>query len=292
MSASWRNASKLCCGRDPRRAGIARAHALCAVTPLRPRPPVTPFDIVILITIGFTAGVSNAVVGGGTLFTFPVILSVGFAPVIANATTTVALWPGTMTAARAQVQELKRTRTSLTPRVIGATLGGVIGALLLLASGDELFFKLVPWLLAVATALFTFSRPIVRRIAKVSGSNRSNQPALITMEFVASIYGGYFGAAIGILLLASMALAGEHDMQRANAQRNFLVCFINGIATLLFNITGHVDWLVAPILMVGSIVGGYVGARLTKHIPNAWLRRLITLAGAAFAVFDFVKVYK
>src|SRR6185503_13380105 len=192
MSASWRNASKLCCGRDPRRAGIARAHALCAVTPLRPRPPVTPFDIVILITIGFLAGVSNAVVGGGTLFTFPVILSIGISPVIANATTTVALWPGTVTSARAQIEELRRSRAKLTPRIIGATLGGLIGALLLLATSDAVFFRLVPWLLAIATSLFTFSRPIVRRIAKLSGHNRSNLRALITMEFFSSIYGGYF----------------------------------------------------------------------------------------------------
>jgi len=252
---------------------------------------VTPFDIAILVAIGFTAGVSNAVVGGGTLFTFPVILSVGLSPVIANATTTVALWPGTMTSARAQVQELKRTRTSLTPRVIGATLGGVIGALLLLASGDELFFKLVPWLLAVATALFTFSRPIVRRIAKVSGSNRSNQPALITMEFVASIYGGYFGAAIGILLLASMALAGEHDMQRANAQRNFLVCFINGIAAAIFVVSGVVDWTVALIVMAGSIAGGYVGGRIARRIPSEPLRHIVTTAGIIFSVVYFVRAY-
>src|ERR1700704_180315 len=122
---------------------------------------VTPFDIVVLIAIGFLAGVSNAVVGGGTLFTFPAILAVGLSPVVANATTTVALWPGTVTSRRALLQELRRFRGNLVPRIVGATLGGLIGAVLLLASGDALFFKLVPWLLAVATALFTFSRPIV-----------------------------------------------------------------------------------------------------------------------------------
>jgi len=252
---------------------------------------VTPLDIAILVAIGFLAGVSNAIVGGGTLFTFPVILSVGVPPVLANTTTTVALWPGTMTSARAQLPNLKGTQESLTPRVIGAALGGLIGALLLLASGDALFFRLVPWLLAIATALFTFSRPIVRRIARLSGANRSNQPALISMEFFSSIYGGYFGAAIGILLLASMALAGEHDMRLANAQRNFLVCFINGIATLVFVVTGVVDWTVALIVMAGAILGGYIGGRIARLIPNEPLRHIVTAAGIIFSVVYFVRAY-
>jgi len=252
---------------------------------------VTPFDIVILITIGFLAGVSNAVVGGGTLFTFPVILSVGISPVIANATTTVALWPGTVTSARAQIEELRRSRARLTPRIIGATLGGLIGALLLLATSDAVFFKLVPWLLAIATSLFTFSRPIVRRIAKLSGHNRSNLRALITMEFFSSIYGGYFGAAIGILLLASIALAGEHDMQSANAQRNFLVCFINGIAAAVFVIMGVVDWTVALIVMAGAIAGGYIGGRIARRIPSEPLRHIVTAAGIIFSVVYFVRAY-
>jgi len=252
---------------------------------------VTPFDIAILVVIGLLAGFSNAVVGGGTLFTFPVILSVGLTPVIANATTTVALWPGTMTSARAQLEPLKRSSTRLTPRVIGATLGGLLGAVLLLASSDAFFFKLVPWLLAIATALFTFSRPIVRRIARLSGANRSNEPALVTMEFFSSIYGGYFGAAIGILLLSSMALAGEHDIQSANAQRNFLVCFINGIAAAIFVVSGVVDWRVALIVMAGSIAGGYIGGRVARQIPSEPLRHIVTAAGIVFSAIYFFRAY-
>ena len=163
---------------------------------------MTPIDIAVLVAIGLLAGFSNAVVGGGTLFTFPAILAVGLSPVIANATTTVALWPGTVTSARAQLGELKRSIHALYPRVIGATVGGLIGALLLLASGDTLFFQLVPWLLAIATALFTFARQIVKRVARIGELTHGNTTALVAMEFVCAIYGGYFGAAIGILLLA------------------------------------------------------------------------------------------
>jgi len=250
-----------------------------------------PFDIALLIGIGFLAGFSNAVVGGGTLFTFPAILAVGLPPVIANATTTVALWPGTMTSARAQLGELKRASHKLPLRVVGATAGGLIGALLLLASGDTLFFQLVPWLLAIATVLFTFSRQIVKRVVRLAELTHGNTPALVGMEFVCSIYGGYFGAAIGILLLASMALAGEHDMQSANAQRNYLVCFINGIATLIFIVMDVVDWTVALIVMAGSVAGGYVGGKFARRIPGQLLRHLVTAAGVIFSVVYFVRAY-
>lgn len=252
---------------------------------------MTPIDIAVLVAIGFFAGFSNAVVGGGTLFTFPAILAVGLSPVIANATTTVALWPGTVTSARAQLPELKRASHALPLRVIGATVGGLVGALLLLASGDALFFQLVPWLLATATALFTFSRQIVKRVARLAELTHGNTPALVGMEFVCAIYGGYFGAAIGILLLASMALAGEHDMHSANAQRNYLVCFINGIATVVFVAMGVVDWTVALIVMGGAIAGGYVGGKFARRIPGEWLRHLVTAAGVIFSAVYFYRAY-
>jgi uncharacterized membrane protein YfcA len=251
---------------------------------------VTALDIAVLSGIGLLAGFSNAVVGGGTLFTFPAILAVGVPPVLANATTTVALWPGSATSARAQLGELPRAAHPLKPRVIGATLGGLIGAVLLLASGDALFFQLVPWLLAIATILFTFARQIVKAVVHLGGQSQSTA-ALVTMEFLCSIYGGYFGAAIGILLLASMALAGEHDMRSANAQRNYLVCFINGIAALVFIVLRVVDWTVAVIVMVGAIAGGYIGGRFARTIPNQILRYLVTAAGVIFSGVYFVRAY-
>lgn len=252
---------------------------------------MTPIDIALLVGIGLLAGFSNAVVGGGTLFTFPAILAVGLSPVVANATTTVALWPGTVTSARAQLPELKRASHKLPLRVVGAAAGGLVGAVLLLASGDTLFFQLVPWLLAIATALFTFSGQIVKRVARLAELTHGNTPVLVGMEFVCAIYGGYFGAAIGILLLASMALAGEHDMQSANAQRNYLVCFINGVATVVFVVMGVVDWTVALVVMVGSIVGGYVGGKFARRIPGQILRHMVTAAGVIFSAVYFYRAY-
>ncbi len=248
-----------------------------------------PVEIFFLVAVGFLAGTSNALVGGGTLFTFPVLLAAGLSPVIANTTTTVALLPGTLTSAYAYLPELQRVRARLPMRIGVATAGGLAGALLLLVSGNVLFFYLVPWLLAMATILFAFSRQIVRRVTQ--GQHRRNELQLLAMEFVSAVYGGYFGAAIGILLLASMALAGEQNMQSANAQRNFLVCFINGVAALLFIFAGAVDWAVALIVMVGSVAGGYFGARMARRVPDAWLRRIVTAAGAVFSVYYFLKAY-
>jgi uncharacterized protein len=250
---------------------------------------VTLGEITFLVAIGFLAGTSNALVGGRTLFTFPVLLAAGLSPVIANTTTTVALLPGTITSAYAYLPELRRVRERLPLRVGTAAAGGLLGAALLLISGNAIFFYLVPWLLGLATILFGLSRQIVKRVS--STSHRRNELRLLAMEFASAVYGGYFGAAIGILLLTSMALAGEEDMQKANAQRNFLVCFINGVAALLFIATGVVNWPVALIVMVGSIAGGYVGARVARRIPNAWLRLVVTAAGALFSAYYFMKAY-
>ena len=244
-------------------------------------------ELPLLVAVGFFAGVCNAVVGGGTLFTFPVLIAAGIPPVLANTTTTVALLPGTMTSALAWLPQLSALR--LTARIVTASTGGLLGAALLLWSGNTVFFYVVPWLLAAATILFTFSRWIVKRAKSVS--QRASRWRLLAMEFASAIYGGYFGAAIGILLIASMAIAGQEDMQSVNAQRNFLVVFINGIAAVLFILRGTVDWPVAFILMGGAILGGYCGARLARHLPDILMRRVVTAAGAFFSLYYFVKAY-
>jgi uncharacterized protein len=250
---------------------------------------VPPAEIALFVVIGILAGVSNALVGGGTLFTFPVLLSTGISPIVANTTCTIALWPGTVTSAHAYRAEL-RNSVRLGPRIAVALAGGLTGAGLLLLGGNDVLFRLVPWLLAMATILFTFGRTITAR-AIVLSHRRPSERRLLAMEFASAVYGGYFGAGIGIFLLASMALAGEQDMQRANAQRNFLVIFINGIAAMLFIARGVIDWPVAVIVMGGAVAGGWFGARLARRIPNRWLRLFVSAAGAFFSVYYFAKAY-
>ena len=244
-------------------------------------------ELPLLVAVGLFAGICNAVVGGGTLFTFPVLIAAGLSPIIANTTTTVALLPGTITSTFSYLPQLPNVH--LGSRVLIALAGGFAGAALLLWSGNTVFFYVVPWLLAAATLIFTFSRRIVTTVREVSAPRR--QWRLLAMEFGTAVYGGYFGAAIGILLIAAMAIAGQEDMQSINAQRNFLVVFINGIAALLFVVRGTVDWQVALAVMAGAIAGGYLGARLAKHLPNTWLRRIVTAAGAFFSLYYFVQAY-
>lgn len=252
---------------------------------------MTLAEILLLAGAGFLAGTANAVVGGGTFFTFPMLLSVGLPPVIANATSTVALWPGTVTASTIYLPELKKVRNGLPLRIVVAVAGGVTGALLLLSSSNVFFFMLVPWLLAVATLLFAFSGPIVKRISGFAKGHPVHTVLPFVLEFLSAVYGGYFGAGLGVLLMSSLALAGHSDAQNANAQKNLLAAGINGVAAALFVIVGAVRWLAAVAVMVGAIAGGFTGAHAARLIPAHWLRVIVIAAGTGFSAYYFVQAY-
>jgi uncharacterized protein len=251
---------------------------------------MTLAEIALLACAGFIAGTANAVVGGGTFFSFPVLLSVGLPPVIANATNTVALWPGAVTASTIYIPELKRVRSGLLLRVGVALAGGITGALLLLASSNTFFFMLVPWLMAVATLLFTFSGEIVKRGSIFAQSHAARAVLPLVMEFVFAVYGGYFGAGLGVLLMTGLALAG-HETQSANAQKNLLAAAINGIAAALFAIVGAVRWAAALAVMVGAIAGGSAGAHAARLIPARILRGIVIAVGTALTLIYFVQAY-
>jgi len=232
---------------------------------------VSAADIVLLVGVGALSGAMNAVVGGGTFFTFPLLLALGVPPVAANATTTVALWPASLVASRAYLAELRGARERLPWRSAVAILGGAAGALLLLASGDALFGKMVPWLIGGATLLFAFSRNIVRRLAAFG--SRANAASTMILAVTAAVYGGYFGAGVGILLMAALAMAGEADAQVANAQRNLLGALINGTAVAIFILYRAVEWPFALTAMAGAAAGGYLGARAARRRRCPSIRR-------------------
>lgn len=251
---------------------------------------MTFLQIALLAGAGFIAGASNAVVGGGTLFSFPVLLGVGLPPIVANATSTVALWPASVAASTAYRVELRQAKEGLIARIAVALLGGLIGALLLLASGNELFFALVPWLLAIATLLFAFSTRIVALISRLGHGGAQALLPLI-LQFVFAIYGGYFGAGLGVLLMAGLALAGFRDAQIANAQKNLLGATINLFAALLFIVAGAVEWEAAFAVMAGGILGGFAGAHVARLIAQRWLRLGVIAVGAALSLIYFVQAY-
>jgi hypothetical protein len=239
--------------------------------------------------MGFLGGVINALVGGGTFFTFPILLALGLPPVVANATNTVALWPGIVMSARAYILELRAVREKLPARCAVAIVGGAIGAILLLASGNEFFNVLIPWLIGIATLLFVFSNGIVRQISKLStGTNAALVPGL---GLAFAVYGGYFGAGVGILLMAALTLAGESDTQISNAQKNLLSTLINGTAVIIFVFQGVVIWSYALVVMAGAIPGGYFGARAARALPKKWLRICVISVGTALTIIYFQRVY-
>jgi uncharacterized membrane protein YfcA len=246
-------------------------------------------EIGILAAMGFLGGVINALVGGGTFFTFPILLAFGLPPIVANATNTVALWPGIAMSARAYILELRAVREKLPARCAVAIVGGAIGAILLLASGNEFFNVLIPWLIGIATLLFAFSNGIVRQISKFgTGTNAALVPGL---GLVFAVYGGYFGAGVGILLMAALTLAGESNTQIANAQKNFLSSLINGMAVIIFVVQGAVIWSYALVVMAGAIPGGYFGARAARVLPKKWLRICVISVGTALTIIYFQRVY-
>lgn len=247
-------------------------------------------EYLILFIAGTIGGASNAIVGGGSLVTFPVLIALGVPPVIANASNTVALWPANAMAVSAYRKDLMAIRHRLPWRCAIAFAGGVVGAILLLLSGDALFSTLVPWLLGLATLLFAFSRPLVRLVKKWSGGY-AHPAATLSGEFLFCIYGGYFGAGLGILLMAVMALGGEKDIQLSNAQKNLLAAFVNGSAAGFFALAGAVWWDVAIAQFFGCATGGYIGARIAKRIPDEALRAVVIVAGTIFTLIYFRNVY-
>jgi uncharacterized protein len=230
---------------------------------------------------GIVAGTINTVVGSGTLFTFPVLLAFGYAPVTANVSNTVGLVPGSVSGAIGYREELKGQARRAIPLCISSTIGGIVGAILLLSLPPSAFKAIVPGFIAIALVLIVLQPRISRALAarRTRGHERAG-PAAAAGTFASGIYGGYFGAAQGILLLAILGLSLEgEDLQRINALKVVLAGLVNLVAGVVFVFSTHVVWLVALLLAVGSSIGGVLGARYGRRLPPAALRALIVVVG-------------
>lgn len=262
---------------------------------------------ILLISVGaLLAGAMNALAGGGTFFSFPALLAVGVPPVVANASNTVALWPASLSSAYAFRHELARHRAVL-PRLLAvALLGGIGGAWVLLQISNQAFMGLVPWLLLLATVLFAASAPLgrwlaARRAAVVSDVSRQGaghaSPAApplnslggLCFQCVVSLYGGFFGAGMGILMLAALAIQGIDDLNELNALKNLLSAAIYSVSTVTFIVAGAVSWPHTLIMLVAASLGGYGGALLARRLPAVWLRRFIILVGAVLTMIYFYR---
>src|SRR5438094_8025412 len=213
----------------------------------------------------FFAGVVNSIAGGGTLLTFPVLIWLGLDPKVANATCTVALWPGLFGGLFGYRREMNDSSIILMRLGAISVVGGGAGAWLLIATPSPVFARLVPVLIFFATILFMIQGPVNRWLrlpSAESESTRRGWTVVIIIQFFSAMYGGYFGAGNGILMLAAMGLLGLHDLHRANGIKNFLGICINSIAVLSFSFMGLVIWPDALLMAVGALLGGYAGATM------------------------------
>lgn len=248
--------------------------------------------IAILITGAFAAGAINSIAGGGTLITFPLLIWLGLDPKVANATSTVALWPGLFGGLLGYRKELEKSSTLLLRLGFTSVIGGAIGAWLLIWTPSPTFARLVPFLILFATILFMAQGSINRRLRLqpiVAEPKVSWWLGAIVFQFLSSIYGGYFGAGNGILMLAAMGLLGLHDIHRANGIKNFLGICINSIAVLSFALMDLVEWSDALLMAGGALLGGYFGASMAVRVGQVWVRRGIVAIG--FVIF-FVMVWR
>lgn len=245
----------------------------------------------------FGAGAMNSVAGGGSFLSFPALLAVGVPPVTANASNSVALWPGSLAGAWAFRAELLRFKKSLPLLTLVAFLGGIAGGLLLLATSNAAFSKLIPWLLLVATVLFAFSAQLSRFVAGLrkpaaagaAAQGRHVGPGGFLFQLIVSIYGAFFGAGMGILMLAALAIQGFDDMHEINALKNWLSAVIYSVAVVTFVVAGAVSWPHTAVMLVTGTLGGYWGARVARRIPALWLRRFIVAVGSFLTVLYFYK---
>jgi len=251
---------------------------------------MTVSHVLLLSFAAFFAGAMNSMAGGGTFFSFPALLAVGVPLIIANASNSVAFWPASLSSAWAYRKELKRYRRYLISMGIASFIGGMAGGLLLLATKDTLFSRLIPWLLLFATLLFALSGKISTFLRNVhSRSHHNVHPGALSAQLIVSVYGGFFGAGMGILMLASLAIAGHDDVHEINAIKNFLSAVVYSVTVFTFVIAGAVNWPYTVIMLVAATLGGYAGANLSRKIPALWMRRFIIAVGCVLSAFYFFK---
>ncbi|HTO71298.1 MAG TPA: sulfite exporter TauE/SafE family protein [Myxococcota bacterium] len=250
----------------------------------------------VLFAAAFCAGVVNSIAGGGTLLTFPSLLAAGIAPVTANATSTMALVPGSMSAFWGYRGEIRGEGRLLAAMAVPSVVGGVVGALGANHVGDAAFGKLAPLLVLGATLLFMAQEPIrawSRRFSEPQDGDRRGArhlAAVAAFQLVVALYGGFFGAGIGILMLASLALLGLSDIHRMNGLKNLAAVCINGLAAITFALAGRVDWPIAALMMLGGVLGGFFGAGMAKRLGQLVVRRLVVGIGLTISAVLAVKL--
>jgi len=245
---------------------------------------MTPLDALLVLLAGVWAGAINTLVGSGSLVTFPVLLAIGYAPLTANVTNSLGVVPGAISGAYGYRRELRGQRARLLRFAPASALGGLAGAAVLLALPASAFDAIVPVFVALAVVLVILQPRINRWLARRRGGAARRPhggPSALGATALTGVYGGYFGAAQGILLLALLGVAIDDDLQRVNALKVVLVGLVNFVAAVVFVFAAHIVWSAAALIAVGSAVGGPLGARVGRRLPAPALRAVIVVVGLA-----------
>jgi uncharacterized membrane protein YfcA len=248
-------------------------------------------EIALAAAAAFAAGIVNALAGGGTLITFPTLTALGVPALTANTTNTIALVPGYFGGSIAQRGDLSGQRRRFVLLTATGALGGLAGGLLLLWSGERMFRQLTPWLLLFASLLLAAQGWIRRRVLerRRNGAPRKSEAWVAVPVFLAAIYGGYFGGALGVVVLAVLAVMLDDPLPKLNAMKQSISFAVNVTAALLFVVKAPVDWPIAGAMAVGAFLGGTAGGRMAARVKPELLRAIVVVAGLTAAGFYFVK---
>lgn len=243
--------------------------------------------LLVLALAGFIAGGMNAIAGGGSFVSFPALIFAGLPPVVANASSTVALFPGAVASVWAFRYDIRRVGgVPFGPMLLASVAGGVVGALLLLVTSDAVFRDVVPWLLLLASLAFAFGGRVgaaLRRRLRIGAA------VLLPVQFAVAIYGGYFGGAVGIMMMAVWGLLSSASLKEMNPAKVLLVGAMNGVAVLCFVLAGAVRWPETVAMLVAAALGGYAGARVARSLPPAAVRAVIVTVSFATTIAFFLK---
>ncbi|MFB9151865.1 sulfite exporter TauE/SafE family protein [Vibrio gallaecicus] len=253
------------------------------------------FDWVVLFTAGVFGGVLNSIAGGGSFLTFPALLFVGVPPITANATNTFSSCAGYLSGAYALKAEIKSDKSRLVQTVILSVIGGAIGAFLLLHTPETVFTQSIPWLLLFATILFTFGGKLNQLLKHATSQSKNTTRAGLFFSglllLVVCIYGGYFNAGLGIVTLSYLALAGYTNLTVMNGIKLLVSACASFAAIILFVLNGSIDWSSGVAVLLGTLVGGYYSAKISRGIPDQYVRKTVITVSILITVYFFYTTY-
>jgi uncharacterized protein len=255
-------------------------------------PPLTHLNGFLLFATAFIAGGLNAVAGGGSFISFPTLIFTGVSPIAANATNNTALWVASLASAGAYRRDLDVERRTMLILSIVSLVGGLLGSILLLHTSADVFKKLIPYLLLLATVVFIFGESFKQWLRSFDRSDVPKQPRLVYLvvaQLVVAIYGGFFGAGIGILMLASLTFFNLGNIHAMNALKTWLGTCINGIAIVPFLFAGIIAWQQAILMAIGGALGGYFIANFARQIPSLIIRQFVSIVAISMTTYFFIR---